>query len=531
MVDLRPRKIISWDDAYEEVMGTQRVVDTIELRTSFIENVLYDINGDRVVQGELQNVIQGTIFKWQKQGIRDGILSAPYGSGKSQQVTRGLSLYLATLDPSKPHIMITAEPELGRSMIDSIRQLIESNSYKYWCQKNHIKPAKYDKRDTGSAERIVLESLNTTGVPTFFSAGIQTKGTGWRTYYLWGDDICNNEDFKFRKIREKKYKDWVNTWTKRTLDGGFEYLIRTPYHPQDANERLLKTGQYAHLEIAIKEDKSGYRVREWIPKDNKLTLVSDYDIPLWEVNHSIEKLEKEEAKDYSAYQLGYRMLKEVQDPAKASYKMFSERIYPAGNVYPVEFDWMSKNPLEMTMDFNRGNMCWAFCQKQNLMGMEVYAFIDELSSEDVLTEEQAIKAAKKIQDMGHTYIELYGDGTGNQGGARYGRSGENDWNTVTRIFREYGIQFRKKVKISNPLREERVKVVNNALYSVIKGQEVRRVVINPKCTTIIDDYKYSVIDDRGSKKKDQGSRGHMSDACDYRIYWDESKRSSAFLIK
>lgn len=522
---------MSWDKAYKEVIGNPPPPDSLELRNSFIEGVLSDIDGKSVSQHELHKEIQGAIFRWKEQGIHDGIISAPYGSGKSQQVPIGLSVYLATLDPNKPHIIISADPELATNRISSIRYIIESEEYKLWCKQNNFFPVEYDKRDTNSSQKIILKSANKTGVPTFFAAGIETKGTGWRTYYLWGDDICNNEDFKSRATRENRHKAWTNTWTKRSLDGGYEYLIRTPYHPQDANEKLLKTGIYAHLEIAVKEDKSGYTVKEWVPEDGKLNLIREDEIPLWQANHSKEKLEKEEAKDYAAYQLGFRMLKEVQDPSKSCYKHFSQEEYPLGNVYNVEFDWSNGNPLEMTMDFNRSPMCWAFCQRQKVMGTEMYAFLDELESDDALTEEQAIKAAKKIQSMGHNYVELYGDGTGNQGGARYGRSGENDWNTVTRILRENGIRFVKKVKKSNPLRDERVKVVNNTICSVIKGEEVRRVVVNPRCKTIIDDYKFSIVDDHGSKKKDQGDRGHMSDACDYRIYWGEKKSNYGRLIK
>lgn len=518
---------MSWDKAYQNVIGKTTPDDSLELRNSFIEGVLADIDGVQVEQHRLHKEIQGAIWNWQQSGIHDGIISAPYGSGKSQQVPIGLAAYLATREPEKPHIIISADPDLAKNRISSLRQLFESKEYKYWCSVHNFNPVEYSKRDTNSSQTIVLKSKNRTGVPTFFAAGIETKGTGWRCYYLWGDDICNNEDFKSKATREARHKAWTNTWTKRGLDGGFEYLIRTPYHPSDANEKLIKTKIYAHLEIAVREDKDGYDLKEFRADE----LIREDTFDLWEANHSKKKLEKEEAKDYAAYQLGFRMLKEVQDPSKSAYKHFSEQQWPLGNVFPVEFDWSNKKPLEMTCDFNRSPHCWAFCQRQNLEGKEIYAFIDEIVSDDALTEEQAIKAAEKILQMGHNYVELYGDGTGNQGGTRYGRSGKNDWNTLTRVLKEYGISYLKKVKKSNPLRAERVKQVNNAIYSKRKGEEVRRVVVNPRCTNIIDDYKYAVVDDNGEKKRDQGERGHISDACDYRIYAGEKSGQFAYLVK
>lgn len=517
---------MSWDKAYNVVIGETPPDDSLELRNSFIEGVLSNRSGEGVTQHDLHKHIQRAIFEWEMKGVREGIISAPYGSGKSQQVPIALAAYHSTRDPNTRHIIISADPDLAKSRITSLRFLFESKNYKYWCKDHNFKPVEFSKRDTDGSQTIHLK--NATGQQSYFAAGIETKGTGWRCDYLWGDDICNNEDFQSPATREKRFKAWTNTWTKRIEGNGYEYLIRTPYHPSDANEKLLKSGIYAHLEISVREDMEGYDVKETIPGDG---LVLDTRIPIWEINHSKEKLEKEQAKDYAAYQLGFRMLKEVQDPSKSAYKHFSEQEYPAGNVYNVEFDWANKNPLEMTCDFNRSPHCWAFCQRQELMGQEVYAFIDELVSDDALTEEQAIEAAQRILAMGHTHVELYGDGTGNQGGARYGRSGENDWTTVTRILKEHGISYRKRVKKSNPLRAERVKVVNNTIKSVKGGQDVRKMVVNPRCKNIIDDYKFSIVDNNGEKKKDQGERGHISDACDYRIYAGEKSGSYAYLIK
>jgi len=517
---------MSWDDAYNIVIGEKPPEDSVDLRNSYIEGVLADIDGKPVRQHDFHREIQGTLFRWMHQGVHDGIISAPYGGGKSQQVPIGLASYLATRAPEKPHIIISADPDLAKNRIASLRQIFESDQYRYWCREYNFNPVKYSKRDTNSSQTIILDSRNRTGVPTFFAAGIETKGTGWRCFYLWGDDICNNEDFKSKATRDNRHKAWTNTWSKRILDGGCEYLIRTPYHVNDANERLIKTGIYAHLEIAVNKEKTGYTLTEWKGEE----VVRTAELPLWEVNHSPAKLNKEEAKDYSAYQLGFRMLKEVQDPSKGVYKFFSDSQYPVGNIMDVEFDWASKKPLELTCDFNRSPHCWAFCQQQNIFGRDVYAFIDEIVSDDALTEEQALKAVRWIQKNGHNHVDLYGDGTGNQGGTRYGRSGDNDWGTVTRVLKENGVSFKKYVKKSNPLRAERIKQVNNVIYSVKSGEEVRRMVVNPRCKHIIDDYKYAPVNERGEKKRDE-VRGHISDACDYRIYAGENKRTYSLLIK
>jgi hypothetical protein len=258
-----------------------------------------------------------------------------------------------------------------------------------------------------------------------------------------------------------------------------------------------------------------------------LKLVRQEEIPLWERNHSYEKLCDAEKEDYAAYQLGYRMQKEVQNPKLSTYLNFSDEDYPLGNVGDYDFDWLSGKPLVLTADFNVNPMSWALGQVQD----GKYVVLKEIVGENVTTEHQALRAADLILNEGHTYVELRGDGTSNQGGKRYGRSGQNDWTTLTKVFDKKGLSYRKKVKKSNPQRNERVKVVSNAIYSELDGTPERRLLIDRGCQTVIDDYKYSVRDDNELKKKKQGDRGHISDAVDYWVYAEEQGRNKRFLVK
>ena len=71
-------------------------------------------------------------------------------------------------------------------------------------------------------------------------------------------------------------------------------------------------------------------------------------------------------------------------------------------------------------------------------------------------------------------------------------------------------------------------MVNNMIFSGINddGTHNRRLLINENCKWVIDDYKYSIVDENGMKV-DSGDRGHMSDAVDYWVYRME-KGSSTF---
>lgn len=254
---------MSWSQAKINVLGKKKPEDSFELRTSFLENVMTDEWGELVIQDHIHNEIQNTLYEWEQQGFHDGIISAPFGTGKSQQLPIGLGTYFNTLVPEESNGIITADPKLSKKRIIAIRELVIKEQYKYWCKDHNFIPLEFHRRDSDSSEEIFFKSKNTTGNPSFFAAGIETGGTGYRFWRLWGDDICDMKDFNSQATRDRRFNAWTTTWTTRVYDGGFVYLIRTPYHPNDANERLIKSGSYCHLEIAVREDKAGYDVKEY----------------------------------------------------------------------------------------------------------------------------------------------------------------------------------------------------------------------------------------------------------------------------
>lgn len=243
----------------------------------------------------------------------------------------------------------------------------------------------------------------------------------------------------------------------------------------------------------------------------------EVEIPLWEVNHSHDRLVDEEKMDFTSYKLGYEMKEEVNDPSKMAYKFFSDQRWPDGNV--TEMSYTPYGPtVALCADFNRSPHCWALGQMQD----DMYIVFDEIISADALTTEQTKKLIDRLMHWGISRIELFGDNTSNQGSGRYGRRGKNDWDLVTDLLKEAGIHFAKRLAKQNPRRKVRVDTVNNVIYS---GQDEtglprRRLLINKDCKWTIDDYKFSVVNEDGVKI-DSGDRGHQSDAVDYWIYKKE----------
>lgn len=245
----------------------------------------------------------------------------------------------------------------------------------------------------------------------------------------------------------------------------------------------------------------------------------EWRIPLWEVNHSYDKLVNEEAIDFTAYRLGYEMKEEVDDPTKKAYKYFSKELYPEGNV-TNSLDYDPTMHVWLCADFNRSPMAWALMQvHRTRAGQNLYVVFDEIFSKEALTTEQAMLAVEKLNNWGISRVYLAGDNTSNQRSGNYGRTGKNDWDYVREILDQNDIAYKSKLDIQNPRRKVRVDKVNQIILGGRNGE--RRLLIHERCENVIKDYMYSIVDDLSGVKIDNGDRGHMSDAIDYGIFKNE----------
>ena len=236
----------------------------------------------------------------------------------------------------------------------------------------------------------------------------------------------------------------------------------------------------------------------------------EYEIPLWEVNHSKYRLLQEEQMDFVAYRLGYEMEEEVDDPTNKAYKPFSDEPYPVGCVVD-DIDFDRSKPVWLCADFNRKPHCWCLMQIQD---NGAYLFFDELPSKEATTIEQSRKAVSLLVKWGISHVLLVGDNTSNQRAGNYGRVGKNDWEYVKEELTAGNIIWDSKhLAVQNPKRKIRVDKVNNVIHN-------KKLLIHKRCQWLIKDYRFSIVDEKGLKV-DNGDRGHMSDASDYGIWANE----------
>jgi hypothetical protein len=252
-----------------------------------------------------------------------------------------------------------------------------------------------------------------------------------------------------------------------------------------------------------------------------------WEIPLWETNHSKQRLLQEEAMDFLSYRLGYEMQEETDDPTRKAYKYFDGyNHYPDGNLTALDYD--SSLPVWLCADFNRIPQCMALVQVSTARnGLKRYIVFDEIFTKEAITTEQTQKAVEALRKWGIDRVLLAGDNTSNQKSGNYGRTGRNDWDYVRQVLEENNISYKNELDIQNPKRKIRVDKVNNVIYAGERGE--RRLLVNTRCENVIKDYMYSIVDDKG-KKIDNGLRGHMSDAIDYAIWRNERGNAAPMYV-
>lgn len=245
---------------------------------------------------------------------------------------------------------------------------------------------------------------------------------------------------------------------------------------------------------------------------------NEYSIPLWQVNHSRERLMLEEQSDWMAFRLGYQMEPTSVDPSKVAYKNFDKK----ENV--TEMDYYEGAKVALMMDFNRSPQTAALGVKMNTGD---YIVFDEIITDNALSSEQGIEVAKRINSWSINHVYLYGDNTSNQKTGRYGKTGKNDWQYIKEALQKAGITFTSKLRQQNPKRKVRVDKVNAVIYNPTTNK--RRLFINARCEWVIQDYLQSAINEKGIKV-DSGKIGHASDAVDYWIYESESTSGVKYVL-
>ena len=244
------------------------------------EAVLRDEKGRGVRQALVHKLIQWFIDKCLKEGKKRIVISAPVGHGKSEQVAILRTIKFLGEDQELRIKIITNIPALAEKRVTAIEKYLEDEDYKV------IYPNVIPDKNKWSTSYLRLQRKSFSSDNSVEAFGVLSSGEGTRCDVIVFDDICDLENSLLSEtLRNKVYETVTQKWLNRLEPNGIVLIVRTIWHEDDAVERLLRTGMYEHLKIAVSEDKTKLEV-EINGKRKK-------PIPLWRYTPFGEKWTKE----------------------------------------------------------------------------------------------------------------------------------------------------------------------------------------------------------------------------------------------
>lgn len=492
--------------------------DTLEKRLDFVESIVVD-DGEHVTNAPIHKEMQEKVYDWEQLNL-NGLIRVPYGVGKSTQITQVLNLYHLTINPNHLIIILSSKPSAAKARLNWIRDMIPNKDYRAWCKKVGLEPLEFSDKDTRSSKVLYVKRNSTSPHPSVSAYGVNEGGTGWRATRITPDDIVDRKNSQFTKDRERVWGNWVNTWSKRLKPKGMIHGVFTPYHPKDANMKMIGTGDFAELKIRVAKDKENYELFHRIPDDEtgELELIEkNLELPLWlEGGHDESHYQKKENEDQTAYQRGYEMREDVEENAERCYPHYSDEYWKGkdmrggelgGNV-TSEFDYEAGGaPVYLVVDFNYNPQCWSLAQKQG----NKHIFFDELRIESATTQRMAKVMAKKLRkDWGIFFINIIGEAM-----TKNARAGFDDYDEVKDVLALNNIAYSKKTGRSNPSVINSVTLLNKG-FQDRHGR--RHILIHERCKHLRRDCRKVQRDEDGKPAGKDSELTHFTDGLRY-YYW------------
>jgi len=160
----------------------------------------------------------------------DLLVSAPPGSGKTEEIAILLPLWLIAQDPKTHIISLANSDSLSRLAASNILRLVQSPDFQ------DIAPIELDK----ATEQMFNVSGND-GRPTLHSAGINGQLSGHRANFLIYDDLTKNlADAYSEAVRERTWSNFNSAAETRLLPDGRIFGIQTRWALDDVHGRLVR---------------------------------------------------------------------------------------------------------------------------------------------------------------------------------------------------------------------------------------------------------------------------------------------------
>lgn len=519
-------KDLSFLESYRQHTTDLTDRDSLDARIEFMTSV-FNYKGKPIEMHDIHNNMQRCVWEWEQEGL-SGVIMVPFGTGKTVQITQGLTTYKATLSKRSRFMTVSSGDNNSKKNGRAIRNIINSEDYAIWCKKFGVEPIKFGGNDNDSVSQMFFEN-NDTGDPSVGCWWLLAKDAiGSRCEHLILDDFVSPKSQRYATQRRLEYETITQVFMSRPVDPETPVIsVCTPWHEQDANFRLLETGDWAWLRIKVADDKKRYIMEEFRPHKGELKLhKKDYNMGLWTFKHSYEYFIKEERKDPISYKRNFEMDEKAKDLSSIAYRNYSDLMVHydedgnniGGNVTDIEYDPNGEIPV-LTCDFNIKLQGWTLIQKHG----QNRVIVKELIGQNKLTPIHAREVANILKSIGINRIVVRGDATSWWSMLR---SGASEYQIMESAFQKVGIKMRKDIPRSNPNVTQRLNLVNEWLCDSTTG--FRRLLVNESCKLTRRDFKEVTLTDSGEIVKSD-VLSHISDGIGY--YVQQEDKSGKYMRK
>ena len=205
---------------------------------AFIEYALRNEgDGSRIQNADFHLEWQETLEEYPRV-----VLMAPVEHAKTQQVAVGKVLHLLGVNPNLRLALISNTAQQAEKILKQIRAEIERNPRVREVFPD-LKPSSRDE-DPWHQTQITVERSTISKDPSVQACGWGGPIVGSRLDGAVLDDVLDFENTR-TEIQRKKVVEWFDTTlVTRIVEGGFIWLIGTPWHPDDLLHDLGKRPGY-----------------------------------------------------------------------------------------------------------------------------------------------------------------------------------------------------------------------------------------------------------------------------------------------
>jgi hypothetical protein len=406
------------------------------------------------------------------EGNKRIIINAPPRHGKSELLSHWLPVWYFENFPDKNIILTSYGQELASKFGRQIRNEFERH-------KNSLSTSL-------SSDSTAAHRFNTTQGGQLLCSGVGGPLTGFGGHLILVDDTVKNWDDGQNPTKLLQDAEWfTNTLRSRLEPDGTIIVLMTRWHVDDLTGILLQEyGQkWDHISlpaVAFKEDSLNRQCGEALCPER----------------FDIEALRQwqEEMPD-AVWQSNYLQTPR-EDMVLRAFKDWTSDLIK-------EIAWDYTLPLDISWDFNispgmhvvigqhNDNMAWELA--------EIY--------EDRLDLPSAVaKVVKFCNDKKNTYLNIYGDSTGNSQNVQ---TSQSDYDLIASILKQNNLPFTICVPKAQPPIRSSLLVCNHLFRK-------KTYFVSPACKGLIRDFRLTKLNDKGVISKETYDP-HFGDAIRYKL--------------